>query len=44
MYLGTLLLDAIGEKEGFIQESVLTVRYDNTKENELLMYRQKVIT
>lgn len=43
MYLGTLLLDVIGEKEGFIQESVLTVRYDNTKENELLMYRQKVV-
>lgn len=44
MYLGTLLLDVIGENEGFIQESVLTVRYDNSKENELLMYRQKVIT
>lgn len=44
MYLGTLLLDVIGEKQGYIQESVLTVRYDNTKENELLMYRQKVIT
>lgn len=44
VYLGTLLLDVIGENEGFIQESVLTVRYDNTKENELLMYRQKVIT
>ena len=41
IYLGTLSLDLIAEHEGYIQESVLTVRYDNTNNNELLMYRQK---
>jgi len=41
-YLGTLPLDIIAEKEGYIQESMLTVRYDNADGNELLMYRQKV--
>jgi formate dehydrogenase maturation protein FdhE len=41
-YLGTLPLDIIAEQEGYIQESMLTVRYDNADGNELLMYRQKV--
>lgn len=41
-YLGTLALDVIAEREGYIQESILTVRYDNPDGNELLMYRQKV--
>lgn len=40
-YLGTLPLDIIAEQEGYIQESVLTVRYDNPEGNELLIYRQK---
>ncbi|MEW6195871.1 MAG: formate dehydrogenase accessory protein FdhE [Bacteroidota bacterium] len=43
MYLGTIPLDMIAEKQGFIQESILTVRYDNSTGNELLMYRQKAI-
>ncbi|MBK6912404.1 MAG: formate dehydrogenase accessory protein FdhE [Ignavibacteriales bacterium] len=41
-YLGTLPLDIIAAQKGYIQESVLTVRYDNSDGNELLMYRQKV--
>jgi hypothetical protein len=41
-YLGTLPLDIIATNEGYIQESILTVRYDNSDGNELLMYRQKV--
>lgn len=41
-YLGTLPLDMIAAKEGYIQESILTVRYENPDGNELLMYRQKV--
>jgi len=41
-YLGTLPLDIIAAKEEYIQESVLTVRYNNSDGNELLMYRQKV--
>jgi FdhE protein len=41
-YLGTLPLDIIAEQEEYIQESMLTVRYDNADGNELLMYRQKV--
>jgi FdhE protein len=41
-YLGTLPLDMIASKEGYIQESILTVRYENPDGNELLMYRQKV--
>jgi FdhE protein len=41
-YLGTLPLDIIAEQEGYIQESILTVRYNNADGNELLMYRQKV--
>ncbi len=43
MYLGTLPLDVIAESEGYIQESILTVRYNNDDGNELLMYRQKAI-
>ncbi len=43
MYLGTVPLDMIAEKQGYIQESILTVRYDNPAGNELLMYRQKAI-
>lgn len=41
-YLGTLPLDIIAAKEEYIQESVLTVRYENSNGNEMLMYRQKV--
>jgi FdhE protein len=41
-YLGTLPLDMIAAKEGYIQESILTIRYENPDGNELLMYRQKV--
>ena len=41
MYLGTLPLDIIAAQEGYIQESMLTVRYENPDGNELLMYRQK---
>jgi FdhE protein len=41
-YLATLPLDIIAGQEGYIQESMLTVRYDNSDGNELLMYRQKV--
>lgn len=41
-YLGTLPLDIIAAQNGYIQESVLTVRYENPDGNELLMYRQKV--
>jgi len=41
MYLGTLPLDLIAKQEGYIQESMLTVRYENPDGNELLMYRQK---
>jgi FdhE protein len=41
-YLGTLPLDIIAGQERFIQESMLTVRYENSDGNELLMYRQKV--
>jgi formate dehydrogenase maturation protein FdhE len=41
IYLATLPLDIIGSNEGFIQESMLTVRYENTDGNELLLYRQK---
>lgn len=41
-YLGTLPLDIIAEQEKYIQESMLTVRYENPDGNELLMFRQKV--
>ena len=41
-YLGTLPLDVIAEQKGYFQESMLTVRYENSEGNELLMYRQKV--
>jgi len=41
IYLGTLPLDIIAEQEGYIHESMLTVRYENPNGNELLMYRQK---
>lgn len=41
-YLGTLLLDIIAAQDGYIQESILTVRYENPDGNELLMYRQKI--
>lgn len=41
MYLGTLPLDIIAREGGYIQESMLTVRYENPDGNELLMYRQK---
>jgi FdhE protein len=41
VYLGTLPLDLIAKQEGYIQESILTVRYENPDGNELLMYRQK---
>lgn len=41
LYLGTLPLDFIAGSEGYIQESILTVRYDNSDGNEFLMYRQK---
>ena len=41
IYLGTIPLDIIAENQGYIQESILTVRYDNSNGNELLMYRQK---
>lgn len=40
-YPGTMALDIIAEREGYIQESILTIRYDNPDGNELLMYRQK---
>ena len=43
IYLGTIPLDIISENQGYIQESILTVRYDNSNGNELLMYRQKVM-
>jgi len=42
-YLGTLPLDIIAAQKGYIQESVLTIRYENPDGNERLMYRQKVI-
>jgi FdhE protein len=41
-YLGTLPLDIIAAQKGYIQESVLTIRYENPDGNERLMYRQKV--
>jgi FdhE protein len=41
MYLATLPLDIIAAQEGYIQESMLTVRYEDPDGNELLMYRQK---
>jgi formate dehydrogenase maturation protein FdhE len=41
VYLGTLPLDLIAKQEGYIQESMLTVRYEDPDGNELLMYRQK---
>lgn len=40
LYLGTTGLDFAVRKEGYIQESPLTVRYDDPDGNELLMYRQ----
>lgn len=44
IYLGTLLLDLIGEQKGYLHESILPVRYNYQEGNELLMYRQKEIT
>ena len=41
VYLGTLTLDLLAKKEGYIQESNLTVRYDNPDGNELMLYRQE---
>lgn len=41
-YLVTLPLDMIAAMEGYIQESILTIRYENPDGNELLMYRQKI--
>lgn len=40
VYLGTMLLDVAAEREHYIQESPLTVRYDDPDGNELLVYRQ----
>jgi len=41
IYLATLPLDIIAQQEGYIQEPMLTVRYDNSDGNEMLMYRQE---
>jgi len=40
-YLGTLPLDIIATQQDYIQESILTIRYENPDGNERLMYRQK---
>lgn len=41
IYMATLPLDLVARQEGYIQESMLTVRYDNSDGNESLMYRQE---
>jgi FdhE protein len=41
IYLGSMLLDVIAARENLIQESPLTVRYDDPDGNELLYYRQQ---
>jgi len=42
VYLGTLALDVLAKKEGYIQESNLTVRYDNPDGNESTPYHQEI--
>jgi FdhE protein len=42
VYLGTMLLDVIAAKNDYIQESPITVRYDDPDGNELLYYRQEL--
>ena len=41
VYLGMAALDYSAKDEGCVQDSLLTVRYDNPKGNKLLLYRQK---
>ena len=42
VFLGTTPLDAAVRQEGYIQESPLSVRYEDPDGNELLMYRQQL--
>lgn len=44
VYLGTHVLDLMARSEGYIQESPLTVRYDNPDGSELLTYRRAKTT
>ncbi len=41
VYLGTSTLDMVVASAGYIQENILSVRYDDPEGNELLLYRQE---
>jgi len=42
VYLSTLAIDLAVAEEGYLQESPLSIRYDDPEGNELLMYRQEL--